>query len=311
MKKPILILLALGALILSLGAIDDKYLYQLAHVKSNPAMNVDTSEGQVITRNQNQIWIHSIFNPWSPRIESSFYSVAQIEDINVLGEVHLYICTREPANVIVPVDSLNSYGKIYFINHLPGDKITREGSMLYVADRFKGIDIINIGTGGLREVISTFSEKWGIRDFIAQYPYIYALNDFGLVTVDMTDQQFPISLGTNYQLYDAKVMAKNGDVIWVGAGKDLLGINIRDLNKPIVVTQFRLSNDILDLEVQNDRLFIALGKGGVKILDIKNPLRINDINAISTNMTVYDIALDKEYIFLALGRDGWMIYEYR
>jgi len=311
MNKLILAIIALGLLVLPLGAVDDKYLYQLAHVRGNTAMNIDSSEGQVFTRSQNQIWIHSIFNPWSPRIEASFYSASQIEDFNVLGDLHLYICTREPANVIIPVDSLNSYGKIYFVNHIPGDKITREGATLYVADRFKGIDIINIGTGGLREVISTFSEKWGIRDFVAQYPYIYALNDFGLVTVDMTDQQFPVSIGSNYQLYDAKVMAKNGDVIWVGSGKNLMGINVRDLSNPVVVSQFRLSNDILDLEVKNDRLFIALGKGGVKILDIKNPLRINDINTISTTMTVYDVAVDKDYIFLALGKDGWMIYEYR
>lgn len=311
MNKLILFLMACGLLMMPLGAVDDKYLYQLAHVRSNTAMSIDASEGQVFTRSQNQIWIHSIFNPWSPRIESSFYSAAQIEDFNVMGDVHLYFCTREPANVIVPVDSLNSYGRIYFVNHIPGDKITREGATMYVADRFKGIDIVNIGTGGLREVISTFSEKWGIRDFIAQYPYIYALNDFGLVTVDISDLQFPVSIGNNYQLYDAKVMAKNGDVIWIGAGKNLMGINVRDLSNPVVVNQFRLSNDILDLEVQNDRLFIALGKGGVKILDVKNPLRINDINVISTNLTVYDVAVDKEYIFLALGRDGWMIYEYR
>lgn len=311
MKKNIYPIIIMLVLISALSAIDDKYLYQLAHVRSNPANSIMVSEKQVFTRNQNQIWIHSTFNPWQPRVEASFLSAAQIEDVNVLGDMQIYISTREPANVIVPVDSLNSYGRIYFINHIPGDKLTREGATLYVADRFKGIDIINIGTGGLREVLSTFSEKWGVRDFIARYPYLYALNDFGLVTVDISDMQFPLSMGTNYQIYDAKVLRKNGDVLWIGAGKNLMAISIRDMNNPVVINQFRLSNDITDMEIANDRLFIAQGRGGVKILDIRNPLRINDINTINTNFTVYDVAIEGDLILLALGRDGWMIYEYR
>lgn len=311
MKKHQLLCIGFMILLTMLSAVDDKYLYQLAHVKSNPANAVMVSEKQVFTRTQNQIWIHSTFNPWQPRVEASFISGAQIEDVNVLGDVQIYVSTREPANVIVSVDSLNSYGRIYFINHIPGDKLTREGATLYVADRFKGIDIINIGTGGMREVLSTFSEKWGVRDFLARYPYIYALNDFGLVTVDITDQQFPLSLGTNYQIYDAKVLRKNGDVLWIGAGKNLMAISIRDINNPVVINQFRMSNDITDMEIANDRLFIAQGRGGVKILDIENPLRINDLNTINTNFTVYDVAVEGELILLALGRDGWMIYEYR
>jgi len=150
-----------------------------------------------------------------------------------------------------------------------------------------------------------------VRDFIAQYPYLYALNDFGLVTVDVSDQQFPLSLGVNYQINDARVLAKYADTIWIGAGKNLLAINISDLSNPRLINQFRLANDILDLEIHNNRLFIAQGKGGVKILGIQNPLRIEDLNTIYPPGAVYDIAISGDLIFLALGRDGWMIYEYR
>lgn len=309
--KALFAVLILVLLLTSLTAVDEKFLYPLAHIKTGQAMKIEVYDQQVLTRNQNQIWIYSIFNPWQPRIEASYLSGAQIEDFDLVGDNYLYVVTREPANMIVPVDSLNSYARIYFTEHLPGDKITREGATLYVADRFKGIDIINIGSGGLREIISTFSTNWGIQDFVAIYPTIYALNDFGLVTVDITDQQFPLSRGQNYQISDARVMAKNGDTIWLGAGKNLLGINVRDLKNPLLINQFRLSNDILDLEVMNDRLFVALGRGGVKILDIKDPLRIKDLNTINTPFTVQDVALSKDMVFLGLGRDGWVIYEYR
>lgn len=295
-----------------LGAIDDRFPNQLVHMKNIQPYNVDAADDQVILRSQNYIWIHSIFNPWQPRLEGVFLSSSQIEDVNLLGGNQLHICSQDAANVVTAVDTLGYPGKIYFTNYTIGDKITREGSMLYVADRFRGIDIIDIGKGGMREIKSTFSEKWGIRDFIAQYPYLYALNDFGLVTVDISDLQFPLSLGVNYEITEANVLAKNGGIIWIGAGKKLLAINVEDMNNPRLINQFRLANDIEDMEVKDDRLFVALGKGGVKILGIKNPLKVEDLNTIyPSSASVYDLALDKDLIFMALGKDGWMIYEYR
>ncbi len=309
MKTTLIVILVI--LIGTLGAIDDKYLHQLAHMKNIQPYNVDCSDGQVLLRNQNYLWINSVFNPWQPRLEAVFLSSSIIEDVNVLGNNQLYICSHEPANNVTTVDTLAQPGRIYFTNNIIGDRMTREGSMLYVADRFRGIDIINIGKGGMREIKSTFSEKWGIRDFAAIYPYLYALNDFGLVTVDVTDQQFPVSLGVNYEITDATVLAKNGDIIWIGAGKKLLAINTADLSHPKLINQFYLSNNIVDMEIKDDRLFLALGLGGVKILGVHNPLKIEDLNQFYPANTVYDIALEDDLIFLALGKDGWMIFEYR
>lgn len=309
--KKLIVSLAILSCLLGLQAIDDRFLQPIVRVAGSQAFGIQVFEDQVITHNQNQIWIYNIFNLFQPSIEASFLSAAQIEDFDLVGNNYLYVITREPANIIVPVDSLNSYSRIYFTEHLPGDKITREGSTVYVADRFKGIDVINIGKGGLREIISTFSTNWGIKDFEAIYPSIFALNDFGLVTVDISDQQFPQAIGQNYQISDARCLAKNKDTVWVGAGKNLLGINIRDLKNPYLATQFRMSNDIMSIQVQDDRLYLALGRGGLKILDVKNPLRIEDINTINTPYSVQDVAISQDLVFLGLGRDGWAIYQYK
>ncbi|OQB05349.1 MAG: hypothetical protein BWY18_00962 [Candidatus Cloacimonetes bacterium ADurb.Bin211] len=83
------------------------------------------------------------------------------------------------------------------------------------------------------------------------------------------------------------------------------------MKHPRLINQMYLSNEIQDLEIYNDRLFVALGQGGVKIYGIKNPLKIEDLNTLYPAMSVYDIALGNDLIFLALGKDGWMIYEYR
>lgn len=310
MKNVMLLVLVL-LICVSAAAIDYRIPQLLAHMKTPQPYNIDYQGDQVILHNQNYVWIHSIFNPWSPRLEAVFFSQYPIEDVNLLGGSQLYICSQEPANQITTIDTLSYPSTIYFTNIIPGNKITREGSLLYVADRFRGIDIIDIGQGSMREIKSTFSEKWGIRDFIAAYPYLWALNDFGLVTVDITDLHFPISMGVNYEITDATVMAKNGDIIWLGAGKKLLAINASDMSHPRLIFQTRLSNDIREMKLKDNLLYLALGLGGVKILDVTNPLRVDDLRTITSAYEVFDIALDGDLIFLALGRDGWMIYEYR
>ncbi len=307
-------LIFLGVLILSAGlcrGVDDRFLHMMTHIKTSPAFAVTADHQQVITNDTNNIRIYSTFNVWQPRLEGAFYSVYPIEDLNEAGGKYIFVCTREATNSIVSVDTVQTFGKIYFTNTVLGDKLTREGSTLYIADRYRGIDIVDIGGGGSNDIRSTFSEKWGIRDFHAEYPYLYALNDFGLVAVDISDQQFPISLGTNYELNEARVIAKNGETLWIGSGKNLVAINVRNVAEPKLVNQFRLASQIMDIEIKDNRLYAALGSGGVKIFDIANPLRIEELSSITLPFTVYDLALDADYIYLALGAGGWMIYQYR
>jgi len=294
-----------------LQALDTKFLTQLAYIKNAQAFVIKSDHDLVYTRNTNNIWVYSIFNSWSPKLEAGFFSVFPIEDIETHAGNYLFVASREPTNQVISVDSLYTGSRIFFTQTILGDKLTREGPTLYVADRFKGIDIVNIGGGTMREIVSTFSEKWGIRDFEAQYPYIFALNDFGLVAVDITDLQNPRSIATNYQIVDATCLAKNGNTVWVGAGKNLLAFNVTNPETPMLVTNIRMTNEIQKLRVKDNRLYVALGRGGIKIIDIANPLKTEDINNIYLTLPVYDISMANDYIFLGLGKEGWMIYQYR
>lgn len=310
MKKLCLVLVALF-IALSARAFDDRFLYPLTHQKNVNAYAIKQDHELLYVRNQNQVYIYSIFNAWSPKLESSFYSVFPIEDIETQEGNYFYLASREPTNQILPVDSLQTGTKIFFPSQIIGDRLTREGATLYVADRYKGIDIVNIGGGSIREIIATFSEKWGIKDFVASFPYIFALNDFGLVAVDISDQSYPQAIATNYQISDATCLIKNGNTLWVGAGKNLLAFNIYNPASPILIAQYRMTNEVLNLAIKDNRLFVVLGRGGVKIMDIANPIKAADLNVIQPGYAVYDLDLANDYIFLAMGKDGWMIYEYR
>lgn len=310
--KSIVVTIMVLCLCLPALAIDTKFLSPLAHVKTTPAFSLKHDHDLLYTRNQNSIWVYSIFNAWQPKLETGFFSPFPIEDFASHSGNYLYVTSREPTNQVLPIDSLaTNSGKIFFTYPITGDKLTREGATLYVADRFRGIDIVNIGGGSVREIVATFSEKWGIKDFTANYPYIFALNDFGLVAVDITDQSNPHSIATNYQIADATCLVKNANTLWIGAGKNLMAFNIFDPENPTLISQVRMTNEILKLDVKDNRLFIALGRGGVKVMDVSNPLKPSDVNNISIPYTVYDLALAHDYVYLGLGKDGWMIYEYR
>ena len=310
MKRSLLSILCL-LMCLSIFAIDNKFLHQLAYIKTSQAYSIRFAEDLVYANNQNYIWVYSIFNAWQPKMKAAFFSPNPIEDIETLTGKYLYVASNEPTNQVILIDSLYTGSRIFFPQSIVGDKLTREGSILYVADRYRGIDIIDLSGGSTRELLSTFSEKWGIKDFVASYPYIFALNDFGLVAVDITDQSYPVSLGVNYELIDATCLAKNGNTIWIGAGKNLLAFNVYEPKKPTLISQIRMTNEILSLDIKDNRLFIVLGRGGVKIVDVTNPLKTEDLNNIFLTIPVYDLDVANDYIFLGLGKEGWMIYEYR
>ena len=310
MKRRLLSILCL-LICLSIFAIDNKFLHQLAYIKTSQAYSIRFAEDLVYANNQNYIWVYSIFNAWQPKMKAAFFSPNPIEDIETLTGKYLYVASNEPTNQVILIDSLYTGSRIFFPQSIVGDKLTREGSILYVADRYRGIDIIDLSGGSTRELLSTFSEKWGIKDFVASYPYIFALNDFGLVAVDITDQSYPVSLGVNYELIDATCLAKNGNTIWIGAGKNLLAFNVYEPKKPTLISQIRMTNEILSLDIKDNRLFIVLGRGGVKIVDVTNPLKTEDLNNIFLTIPVYDLDVANDYIFLGLGKEGWMIYEYR
>jgi len=297
--------------ILSVSAVDSRFVYPLGRVQNVDAQKIEVSEAQVLVRNAHNLLIYSTFNAWQPRLEVGFRSDYRIEDVNFQSGNLIYVSSQEASNNVTQVDSLSQYGRIYFTNTVIGDKMTREGSTLYVADRYRGIDIINVGRGGTTELLANFAEKWGIRDFVVEYPYIYALNDFGFITVDISDQSFPLSIATNYQVKDATRLVKYGKNVYVAAGKELIVLSLQDVTAPVMISQTAFFNQIQALKVKDNRLFIALGQGGVKILDISTPSRPKDINTFYPPAAAIDLALDNDYIFVAMGRDGWVIYEYR
>ena len=103
--KRVLLLILLLPIVMQAGALERRFVYPLSTVKNSQAYSIQVEDGDVMVRNQRQLWVYSSFNAWQPRLEASFYSTHVIEDENLQGANRIYIASHAPTNTINQIDS--------------------------------------------------------------------------------------------------------------------------------------------------------------------------------------------------------------
>ncbi len=311
MNQRIVLISLILTIVFSIYGLDNKFIRVISQTKAPIANNIKLVDQYAYIYNDWYLYIYSTKNPWSPQIETAFITTNPITDVLSLDYNHVFICSHEPANDITEIDSLNTFGKIYFAQKLTCDKARREGSLLYTTSTENGLQIFDIGKSVLPQPISKFSENWGIVDLEARYPIVHALNDFGYVNIDINDLVQPRSNGTNYEFTDGKILCVNRNIAWVGANSSLIAIDISDPKNPIIINRYRFTYDINDIKARGDELFVALNASGLKIIDITNPKNIVEKNNFPFKTAIRSIAVDGDYVYIAAGISGWIILEYR
>ncbi|HOD17198.1 MAG TPA: hypothetical protein PKJ14_00940 [Candidatus Cloacimonadota bacterium] len=294
-----------------LNGFDDKFVRLVYHSSNSVAQQIKVLDQYVYVYNDWYIYIYNLKNIWNPVVETAFSSTYPITDIAMLDYNKLYVCSHEPTNYITEMDSLNTYGHIFTALSLICNKARKEGNLLYTTHTENGLEIFDLSRSVYPQKISSFSENWGILDMEARYPQVHVLNDFGYVNIDVTDVTQPRTLGYNYEIVGGTVLSVNRNIVWVGAGSNLLAIEITYPEKPVIINRYRFSSDIIDLEARGNELFVALKTSGLRIMDITNPKKINEKNNYYIRTGVSSVALDGDYIYLGAGTQGWFVLEYR
>jgi hypothetical protein len=288
-----------------------KFITPIGQIKRVPVNDIKIYEQTAYVISDNDVYIYSVSSPWSPKLETGFHSFRTISDLVNVEANRFYLCTADAANQVIEMDSLNTWGKIYFVEKLSCQKAEREGATLYTADLNIGLEIYNLSRGLLPEKLTTYSEKWGIKAMAARYPRIHALNDFGYVNIDVTDLSHPVESGKNYEIVDGTVLSVNRNYVYIGAKSSLIVLDISTPSAPRIVNRLRLSSQINALICKDNELYIGTEQSGLKVMDITNPIRIREKNSYNVISTIKAIALDTDYIYLAAGKDGWVILQYR
>lgn len=296
---------------ISLHGVDNKFIRVIAQTKAPVANGIKVIDQYAYVYNDWYLYVYSLKNIWAPQIETGFMATFPITDVLNLDYNHIFVCTHEPTNDITEIDTMNTFGRIYFAQRLVCDKAKREGALLYTTSTDNGLQIFDIGKSVLPQSISKFSEKWGIIDLEAKYPLVHALNDFGYVNIDITDLAQPRSNGTNYEFVDGTVLSVNRNIAWIGAGSTLIAMDITYPDKPVIINRYRFSYTINDIKARGDEIFVALNSSGLKILNIANPKNIIEKNNYPFKTALRSIAVDGDNIYLGAGNAGWIILEYR
>jgi len=312
MNRLLFILTVFILLIISqLNGIDDKFIRLVYESKIPVAYNIKTDERHIYIFNDWYLYIYSYVNIWNPAIETAFQTTFPMTDVLNLGSNQIFICSPEPTIEITELDSLNKFGRIYFARRLLCNKAKREGALLYTSHAENGIEMFELGKGITPLKISSFSEKWGIIDFDAKYPYLHALNDFGYVNIGIEDLTNPKANGTNYDIVEGTVLCLNRNIVWVGARSTLLAVDITYPDNPVIINRYRFAYDINAIKAKGNELYVALKTSGLKILNISNPKKITEKNSFYLRTGINALALEDDYIFIAAGVQGWFILEYR
>ena len=306
-----LLVIILLALSINLISIDSKFIRLIYQSKIPIANRIEVKNNFAYVYNDWYVYIYSLTNQWTPLLETAFQSKYPITDIEMLDKNHIYICSHEPTNEVSEIDSLNTLGRIYFGSKLTCNKAIREGNLVYTTHRENGLEIYDISKNLYPEKLSSFSEKWGIIDFLVQYPTLHALNDFGYINIDLSDLKQPRSVGTNYEIIEGNVLSQNRNIVWIGAKNNLYAIEITYPENPVIINRYRFSSEINDLKARGNDLFVALKSTGLKILDITNPKKIAEKNSYYNRSGFLTVDVDGDYVYLGAGLKGWLILEYR
>ncbi len=310
-KTAILLILAFLLFINLLSALDDKFLRVVYHNKIPAANSIKVRNSNVFVYNDWYLYIYSYANIWNPTIETAYSSTYPITDVESTEDRYVYICSLEPTNYIMELDSLNTLGRIYFAQKLLCNKAYREGNLLFTSHVDNGLEIYDISKGVAPQRVVSYAEDWGLIDSEARFPIVHGLNDFGYVNINVKDLTQPRTVGFNYEIVNGKVLTVNRNIVWVGAGETLLALDITYPETPVIINRYRFNAEINAIKARSNELYVGLKTSGLKILDITNSRNIREKNSFYLRNGVNSIDLDEEYIFLGAGTQGWYILEYR
>lgn len=311
-KAKLLILLVVGLWSSSLLiATEYKYLTYLQQIPRINAKQLHMSDDQLWVSNDSLIYIYDVKNPFNPHLEAGFSVDSTINDIMPLGNDYFSVATQSEVARAWAVDSLGQTGRIFRSSLYQANALDREGATLYVGNKDTGLRIIDVGRGNQAREISTFHDSFGLTDISVHWPYIAGLNQFGFVLIDISDQSVPRVAGKNYQLNSFHSLKIDGTKAVVGCDDGIILLDISSPNHANIISRFRTAQPVQNVWIANNTIVAAMGKGGFKILQISEAGKLSEAASSRPKGYVLDVLIDDDYLYVAIGTGGVLIYQYR
>ncbi len=161
------------------------------------------------------------------------------------------------------------------------------------------------------KLIKKYATDGNLYDLYTEGNILYlADGKAGFFVIDATDTE-NIKVLRRYKTKSQLLSVfKYQDTVYLGEKDGTLEvISLENPKKIEVIGKVKFISPIVKIKKQNNYLFLATGLSGVKILRIESPYNPpNLISEIPTNGFVWDIAIEKDDIWIADGENGVVIY---
>lgn len=171
---------------------------------------------------------------------------------------------------------------------------TIEGNYLYILDRSKGLNIIDISDPSVPEIISSSYMPRNTRSIkiINGFAYVTGAG-FGLRIYDVSNPEIIERYDSSEMFWDGEDIQISERYAYVTAGKDGLKIlDISDPKNPFELSSFPTPEYAKGMAVKGNLVYIADGRSGLRVIDVSNPTN-------PFELSFYDILPNSQYVAIS------------
>ena len=194
-------------------------------------------------------------------------------------------------------------------------KVLVDRDRAFVADFNKNIDLINIIDKKNPILLKNldFRMKYSLESIDEDYVndmkisknYLFVARGFrGVEIFDKKSFSLISSLDVNGS---AQCVSADNNILYVGAGKRISGYDISNIYEPKKIFDYFINFNVSALKKYSNGLIAFSEDGDIKIFSFsKDGLSL--VSSMNINGNIFDIEIDRGYLFLAEGKDGLEIF---
>ncbi len=197
-------------------------------------------------------------------------------------------------------------------------RFTITGDHLYTVN-LSSLQLFDISTLTQPQKGASIPLGWGIETIFPYQDKLFIGSTSGMHIYDNSNPASPVHLSTYAHVRSCDPVVVEGDLAWVtlrsgntcdGFTNQLEVINISNPRSPQLVKTYPMQHPH-GLGIDTNTLFLCEGAFGLKVFDIKDPLKVSDHQLSHfKNLDAYDV-IPLGYTLVMVGKDGLYQYDYR
>ncbi|MBL6966022.1 MAG: hypothetical protein ISR60_05660, partial [Anaerolineales bacterium] len=251
------------------------------------------------------VWIIDVTDPTNPELKGRIPVDTPVLDVAVDG-YQLYFLQEENGLQIYNVSNPGDH-KSLSTNAVSGkySRLDVASHLVYVAKAREGLVVYDVAPPETPEVVRTYAGAGILRNAVISGGYLYAVDGVsGLRVVDVDDPENLSTVDFYPTPGEASAVALDGDNIFIADGSKGFQIARLDGDKVDDVGKMEAMDNARAIAASGNYVYIANGPNLVHVFDFSNPEEIKDKNAFHARGPVVDMAIWKDYLFLAEGGHG-------